>query len=376
MHPTSYSLMIKMKNGTPVIAKLKANIYDYQSNAADPSKLNLKEYRILFDSLGNFETGLYYEGVNIKSTLDINASNTTGRGNSCTITTIRTSTVHCNVDAAYNSTCYLQSNYSVSVSCTPGSTPEEWQDFLDDGGAGTGGGTGGGGQQDTAREIIPDTSITNNPIIKCIVDSIMKGAFADNLLNLLPFGTKIRITSDVLPVDKHGKTDYISATGIFQITINKLDAADPYYNRLLIAKTIYHEIFHAVLTQQVINVTGTNDLNWISTHLHDIKDATTKELLVYYHQEGLSKGYWNPIGHQWLANHFEYMSGLLKHYVQHYYPQVSNNNLHGLKPFYAMMSAGLEEVPCMKYELELRGIITKAEFDTFFSHLNSNACPQ
>lgn len=83
IHPTAYSLMIKMQNGIPVIAKLKAKIYDFQSNAAEPSKLNLKEYRILFDSLGNFETGLYYEGNNIRSVLGINNGSTTGRINSC-----------------------------------------------------------------------------------------------------------------------------------------------------------------------------------------------------------------------------------------------------------------------------------------------------
>lgn len=110
MHPTAYSLMVKMVNDRPVIAKLKAKIYDYQSNAADPSKLGLKEYRILFDSSGNFETGLYYEGSNIKSTLGINMNSATGRGNACTIATIRTGTIQCTVDANYNSSCYFHCN--------------------------------------------------------------------------------------------------------------------------------------------------------------------------------------------------------------------------------------------------------------------------
>jgi hypothetical protein len=69
MHPTSYSLILKLVNGKPVEVKMKSLIYDYKDNTNNPKTLGLNEYRLLFDSEGNFQTGLYYNGNRKKSTI-------------------------------------------------------------------------------------------------------------------------------------------------------------------------------------------------------------------------------------------------------------------------------------------------------------------
>jgi hypothetical protein len=272
--------------------------------------------------------------------------------------------------------CSFVPTYSFGVLCFPGEEEEE-HDYLLDNTDGYNFGGGVSSLPDTTVSITVDTSILSNPNVKCIVDSLIDGVVGKIFKDLLPAGTHLIIKLGELPLDKNGATLFNPSSNTFTIKLNSVNALDNSLNRILIAKTIIHEYFHVVLQQWVINATGTNNLLWISTHLHNIEDATTIELLSYYHQYSIQEGTWNIIGHQWLANHFEYLTGLLKQYVQTYYPSVANNNIFGMKPYYALMGAGLEDVECIFHELQLRGIvIPSAEFNNYFSHLSSYTCPE
>jgi len=119
-----------------------------------------------------------------------------------------------------------------------------------------------------------------------------------------------------------------------------------------------------------------NNLEWLTATLGNNADPLTKELLIYYQNYHGQRSTWNPTGHEWLANHLDYVAGLLKQYVADYYPVEYAANQYGDKPFFAMLYFGLDEVSCMEYEMMSRGITSRDLLNLYYSHLSTNNCPQ
>jgi len=77
-----------------------------------------------------------------------------------------------------------------------------------------------------------------------------------------------------------------------------------------------------------------------------------------------------------LANHLDYVAGLFKQYVAHYYPAEYAANQYGDKPFFAMLYQGLEGLSCMDDEMVIKRITSTELFELYYSHLSFQNCPQ
>ena len=197
----------------------------------------------------------------------------------------------------------------------------------------------GNGSVELEDKIITDTSIVNNPNVKCVYENLSKTVLKDILAGFSSSEVyNLRFTLDPnLPSDKEGNTKHISGND-FLISINP-NFIDDYYSKIWLASTFIHEAFHAQLFLKAQQTFGTQDF---SRWPKPINDMDLQELMNYYEQNSKDKNIWNSTQHSWMLNHLEQMAQQLQNYVSSIYPTTFNTNMSlGLKPYLDLMYKGL-----------------------------------
>ncbi|WP_298299289.1 hypothetical protein [Hydrotalea sp.] len=195
----------------------------------------------------------------------------------------------------------------------------------------------GGGDTIIDDIIIPDSTILNNPIIRCVYDQLYNSCLKNILANFSN-STAYSLTFTVGALPNDGNTKYLGNNS-FLITINGNDAIDPSYSRIWLAATFIHESFHAKLRQKALEIFGEADILTWPKH---IDDMTLKELTSYIELHAKDKSLWNNIMHDWMVNNIDEMASSLRTYVQSYYKTTFANVGNDLEPYRALMYMGLQ----------------------------------
>ena len=231
-----------------------------------------------------------------------------------------------------------------------------------------GGGTGSSSNPSLVQSIIPDTSITQHPIIACVFNHLMSPSLAYGLKSILSSFSDnevYNVTFSVAPnLGVDGKTIY-QGNNNFQIILNGDEADDTDYSRIYLASTFIHEAFHAKLRQKALETFGEAPISQWPT---SIDDMTLAQLATYFESESKSNNIWQSVEHDWMVENISQLATALQDFVRAYYKTTYASVGDSLAPYEALMYMGLEGSVFYQEEVVEKGL--DSNFKIYWQELN------
>lgn len=207
--------------------------------------------------------------------------------------------------------------------------------------------TVGGGTNATAAptttNIVPDATITDNPIVACVYNHLMSTLLTNGLKSILSsFDDNTMYNIDFTVSMGEDSADGVCSykgNNTFLVTINGSDANDSSYSRIYLASIMIHEAFHAKLRQKALETFGEAT---IAQWPKPIDDMTLSELASYFEADSKAGNIWEATEHDWMVNNIADMATTLQEFVATFYPTTYAAVGSSLTPYQDLMYMGLQ----------------------------------
>jgi hypothetical protein len=221
----------------------------------------------------------------------------------------------------------------------------------------------------TAVNIVPDTSVLNNPIVACVYNHLMSPLLANGLKSILSsFGDNtyynVNFTVSMGEDTVDGVCSY-KGSNTFLITLNGNNADDPDYSRIYLAAAMIHEAFHAKLRQKALETFGEAT---IAQWPKPIDDMTLAELASYFEADAKANNIWEATEHDWMVNNIAQLATSLEQFVQTFYPTTYAGVGSSILPYEALMYAGLQNSTLYQEQVVAQGL--QNSFQQYAGELN------
>jgi hypothetical protein len=221
----------------------------------------------------------------------------------------------------------------------------------------------------TVTNIIPDATITANPIVACVYNHLMSPSLTNGLKSILSSFDdntlyNVNFTVSNGEDSAEGVTSY-KGNNTFQVTLNGSEANDPTYSRIYLASTMIHEAFHAKLRQKAIETFGEAA---ISQWPIPIDDMTLAELASYFEADSKANNTWESVEHDWMVNNIAQLATSLEQFVQTFYVSTYASVGSNIAPYEALMYMGLQNSTLYQEQVVATG--KQATFQQYWAELN------
>lgn len=221
----------------------------------------------------------------------------------------------------------------------------------------------------TAVNIIPDATITSNPIVACVYNHLMSPLLTNGLKSILSsFDDNTMYNVDFTVSMGEDSADGLCSykgNNTFLVTINGSDANDSNYSRIYLASIMIHEAFHAKLRQKALEVFGEAT---ISQWPKPIDDMTLSELASYFEANSKADNIWEATEHDWMVNNIAQLAASLEQFVQTFYPTTYAQVGSAIEPYEALMYMGLQTSTLYQEQVVASGL--SASFQAYWGELN------